>query len=244
MIDLYYWPTPNGKKVTILLEEAAIAYRIVPLNIITGEQFKPEYLRINPNHRMPAMVDHEPKGGGEPVSVFESGAILMYLAEKSGRFWPQDPHRKYAVAQWLIWQMANFGAKIGEFNHFNRLDGRQGDQSYALRRFADETHRLYGVLNWGLYKTPYLAGEEYSIADMAVFPWANNWAMHGQSLDEFQHVKRWLEKVAARPAVQRGMDVGKELTVDPSTFSPEEQERFRKLLFNQRAIPTPDAVKP
>jgi GST-like protein len=243
MIDLHYWPTPNGKKVTILLEEAGIEYRIVPVNIITGDQFKPDYMAINPNHRMPAMVDHAPKGGGAPLSVFESGAILMYLAEKVGKFWPQDPHGKYAVAQWVMWQMANFGAKIGEFNHFNRLDASAGDQSYALRRYGDEANRLYGVLNWGLYRTPYLGGEEYSIADMAVFPWANNWRMHGQDLDQFKHVKRWLETVGARPAVQRGMDVGKELTIDPATFTPEELERFRKLLFNQRAIPTPDEVK-
>lgn len=240
MIDLYYWPTPNGKKVTILLEEAAIPYRIVPLNIITGDQFKPEYLKINPNHRMPAIVDHAPEGGGMPLPVFESGAILLYLAEKSGRFLPQDVHGRYAAMQWLIWQMANFGAKIGEFNYFNRLDPIAGDQSHAKRRYSDETNRLYGVLNWAVKDTLYLGGEEFSIADMAVFPWANNWNMHGQNLDEFKYVKRWLELVSARPGVQRGMEVGEELTVDPGSFSPEELDRFRKLLFNQRAIPVPD----
>lgn len=240
MIDLHYWPTPNGKKVTILLEEAGIPYRIVPVNIIEGDQFKPEFLAINPNHRMPAMVDHDPIGGGAPLSVFESCAILLYLAEKSGKFLPQDPHGKYAAVQWVMWQAANFGAKIGEFNHFNRLDTNVGDQSYALRRYADETNRLYGVFNWGLYRNRYLGGDDYSIADMAVYPWANNWQMHGQDIEEFKHVKRWLEEVRARPAVQRGMDAGSELTVDPAKFTEEEKARFRKMLFNQRAIPTPD----
>lgn len=240
MIDLYYWPTPNGKKVTILLEEADIPYRIVPVNIITGDQFKPEFLMINPNHRMPALVDDEPKGGGQPLSIFESCAILIYLAEKYEKFLPTDPHGKFGVIQWVLWQAANFGAKIGEFNHFNRIDTNVGDQSYALQRYGDETNRLYGVLNWGLYNNRFLGGDEYSIADMAVFPWANNWHMHGQNLDDFKHVKRWLAEISERPAVQRGMDIGKELTIDPNQFSEEEKAKFRKLLFNQRAIPTPD----
>ena len=240
MIELYYWPTPNGKKVTIFLEEADIPYRITPVNILAGDQFKPEYLALNPNHRMPTLVDHAPSDGGAPLAVFESGAILMYLAEKYGRFWPQAPRPRYAAAQWLVWQMANFGAKIGEFNHFNRLDGGAGDQSYALTRFASETNRLYGVLNWGLSKSRYLAGDEYGIADMAVFPWANNWSLHGQDLGEFKHVARWLDELGVRPALRRGMDVGKELVIDPSTFSPEALERLKALLFNQRAIPIPE----
>lgn len=246
MIDLHFWPTPNGKKVTILLEEAAIPYRLIPVNITAGDQFAPDFLAINPNHRMPVMVDTDPAGGGEPIAVFESGAILMYLAEKAGKFWPQDPHGKYAVVKWLMWQMANFGAKIGEFNHFNRLEGKQGDQSYALRRFGDEANRLYGVLNWALYANPYVAGAEYSIADMAVFPWANNWSMHGQGLDDFPHVKRWLDEISARPAVQRGMDIVKghpDFTVDVSKFSEAEKERLRGLIYNQRAIPTPDMIQ-
>jgi GST-like protein len=240
MIELYFWPTPNGKKVTIFLEEAAVEYRITPVNILAGDQFKPEYLALNPNHRMPTLVDHAPTDGAGPLAVFESGAILIYLAEKYGQFWSEEPRRRYAAAQWLTWQMANFGAKVGEFNHFNRLGGAQGDQSYALGRYANETNRLYGVLNWGLYKARYLGGDEYSIADMAVFPWANNWKLHGQDLGEFKHVARWLEEVAARPAVRRGMDVGQELTVDPTTFNAEQRERLTQLLFNQRAIPTPE----
>ncbi|MFB0875688.1 MULTISPECIES: glutathione S-transferase family protein [unclassified Sphingobium] len=239
MIDLYFWPTPNGKKVTILLEEASIPYRIKPLNIVMGEQFDESYLALNPNHRMPTMVDNDPLGGGAAISVFESGAILMYLAEKSGQFWPQSTDKKYAVVQWLIWQMANMGPKIGEYNHFNRLGSEQGDQSYALRRFDDEANRLYGVLNYALHKHEFVAGAEYSIADMSVIPWAMNWKAHGQDLDVFPHVRRWLELVLSRPGVQRGLDVGKELTVDPNTFTPEEKERFRRLLFNQRAIPVP-----
>ena len=240
MIDLHYWPTPNGKKVTILLEELGMPYKIVPVNIGRGDQFKDEFLEMNPNHRMPVMVDNEPSGGGAPVSVFESGAILMYLAEKSGQFWPQTIDKKYAVVQWLIWQMANIGPKIGEYNHFSRLGSEQGDQSYAIRRFDDEANRLYGVLNYALHEHPYLAGAEYSIADMSVIPWAINWEMHGQDLDLFPYVKTWLNLVLSRPSVRRGLDVGKELTIDPNTFTPEEKARFQRMLFNQRAIPVPD----
>ena len=142
MIDLHYWPTPNGKKVTILLEEASIPYTIIPCNIGRGDQFTAEFLKMNPNHRMPVMVDHDPKGGGAPISVFESGAIMMYLAEKEEKFWPQDVRGKYAVTEWLIWQMANQGPKSGECGHFRRLGDKQGDQSYAVRRFTDEVNRL------------------------------------------------------------------------------------------------------
>lgn len=239
MIDLYYFPTPNGKKVTILLEEAAIPYRIRPVNIVTGEQFAEPYLKLNPNHRMPAMVDDAPAGAAAPITVFESGAILMYLAEKSGRFWPQDIGRKYAVTQWLMWQMANFGPKIGEYNHFTGLGDEQGDQSYAVRRFDDEANRLYGVLNYALHDREYVAGNEYSIADMAVIPWAMRWRHHGQDIAEFPHVARWLDAVLARPGVQRGLEVGRELAVDPTKFSDEEKASFRRILLNQRAIPAP-----
>jgi glutathione S-transferase len=154
MYDLHYWPTPNGKKVTILLEELGVPYRIVPVHIGRGDQFTDDFLKISPNNRMPALVDTEPKGGGEPIGVFESGAIMMYLAEKEGRFWPQDTRGKYEVAQWVMWQMANQGPKTGERGHFGRLGPEHGDQSYAQRRFADETHRLYGVLNNRLYDRP------------------------------------------------------------------------------------------
>ena len=148
MYEIFYWPTPNGKKVTILLEECGLPYKIVPVNIGRGDQFNDDFLEINPNHRMPVMVDHAPTDGGEPISVFESGAIMMYIAEKAGKFCPQDLRTKYEVNQWLIWQMANQGPKIGECGHFRRLDqAKEGDQTYAIRRFTDEVNRLYGVLN-------------------------------------------------------------------------------------------------
>ena len=240
MIDLYYWPTPNGKKVTILLEELGIPHKIVPLNIGRGDQFTADFLKLNPNHRMPAMVDHEPKGGGEPIGIFESGAIMMYLAEKHGRFWPQDVRGKYEVTEWLIWQMANQGPKLGEAGHFRRLTPEQaGDQSYAVRRFTDEANRLYGVLNNRLYNRRYLAGTEYSIADMICYPWSVNWKAQGQDIEEFKHFKRWFEELSARPAVQRGMAVGADLQQDPYSLPKEEQERRRKILYNQRARPAP-----
>jgi GST-like protein len=241
MIDLHYWPTPNGKKVTILLEEAAIPYTIIPCNIGRGDQFSAEFLKMNPNHRMPVMVDHTPKGGGEPIAIFESGAIMLYLAEKVGRFYPQDLRGKYAVTEWLIWQMANQGPKLGECGHFRRLGDKQGDQSYAVRRFTDEANRLYGVLNNRLYQSKYLAGDEYSIADMISYPWTVSWQAQGQDIEEFKYFKRWSEELAARPAVQRGITVGADLSQDPAKLPPEEQERRAKLLYNQRARPVPAA---
>jgi GSH-dependent disulfide-bond oxidoreductase len=237
MIDLYYWPTPNGKKVTILLEECGLPYNIVPLNIGRGDQFKDDFLKINPNHRMPTMVDREPKGGGAPISIFESGAIMMYIAEKAGRFWPQDQRGKYEVTQWVMWQMANQGPKLGECGHFRRLGDRAGDQSYAVRRFTDEANRLYGVLNNRLVGRKYLAGDEYTIADMISYPWTVNWQGQGQDIEEFKYFKRWFEEISSRPAVQRGLAVGKDLSVDQSKLPPEEQERIRRILYNQRAIP-------
>lgn len=240
MIDLHYWPTPNGKKVTILLEELGMPYTIVPCAIGKGDQFKDEFLRINPNNRMPAMVDHDPVGGGEPVALFESGTIMMYLAEKAGKFWPQDVRGKYAVNQWVIWQMANQGPKTGECGHFRRLEDREGDQSYAVRRFTDEVNRLYGVLNNQLYLSKYVAGEEYTIADMICYPWCVGWESQGQDINEFKYVKRWFEELGARPAVQRGMAVGSDLSVDQSTLSEEERAAIRKMLYNQRARPVPE----
>lgn len=239
MIDLYYWPTPNGKKVTILLEEAAIPYNMIPLNIGQGDQFADTFLKIGPNNRMPAIVDNAPKGGGEPVSVFESGAILMYLAEKAGKFFPQDVRGKASVTQWVIWQMANQGPKLGEAGHFRRLGETQGDQTYAVRRFTDEANRLYGVMNNQLYHHRYIAGGDYTIADMASYPWCIGWKLQGQDIEEFKHVKRWMDELAERPAVQRGMAVGSDLSIDPSKLSKEEQDRIRKLLYNQRARPAP-----
>ena len=175
MIDLHYWPTPNGKKVTILLEECGMPYRLVPCNIGKGDQFADAFLKISPNNRMPALVDDEPVDGGEPVTVFESGAMMMYLAEKAGRFYPQDLRSRYAVNQWLMWQMANQGPKYGEAGHFRRLGDDEGDQSYARQRFSDEVNRLYGVLNNQLHETCYLAGDRYTIADMIAYPWTVGW---------------------------------------------------------------------
>lgn len=239
MIELYYWPTPNGKKVTILLEELGMPYKIVPVNIQQGAQFDKSFLKMNPNHRMPVMVDTEPMGGAAPISVFESGAIMMYLAEKGGKFWPQDPRGKYEVTQWVMWQMANQGPKLGECGHFLRLGDREGDQSYAVRRFTDEANRLYGVLNYRLADRRYLAGDEYTIADMICYPWTVNWKFQRQDIEEFKHFKRWFEELGARPAVQKGMAAGSDLSVDVTKLPPEEQARIRKLMYNQRAIPAP-----
>jgi GST-like protein len=236
---LHYWPTPNGKKVTIFLEEANLPYEVIPCNIGRGDQFEQPFLKINPNTRMPALVDTEPLGGGAPISVFESGAILFYLAEKSGRFWPQEPRKKYEVMQWVIWQMANQGPKIGEYGHFKRASAKHGDLSYAVRRFNDETNRLYGVLNNRLYDRPYLAGDEYTIADMISYPWTVNWQGQDQDIGEFPYFKRWFEEISRRPAVQRGLAVGKDFSSDPSTLPPEEVARREKLLYNQRARPVP-----
>jgi GSH-dependent disulfide-bond oxidoreductase len=241
MIDVHYWPTPNGKKVTILLEECALPYRVVPCNIGNGDQFEDDFLSISPNNRMPAIVDHDPDDGGEPIAIFESGAIMMYIAEKTGKFWSADVRGKYEVAQWVIWQMANQGPKTGECGHFRRLGETQGDQSYAVRRFTDEVNRLYGVLNNRLYDRRYLAGDEYTIADMISYPWTVNWEGQGQDINEFKYFKRWFDEMAARPAVQRGMAVTAGPQVDPASLSPEERERLIKMLFNQRARPAPAA---
>ena len=239
MIDLYYWPTPNGKKVTILLEECGMPYNLVQCNIGRGDQFKDEFLKICPNNRMPAMVDHEPLDRGAPISIFESGAIMMYIAEKAGKFYPQDIRGRYEVNQWVIWQMANQGPKSGECGHFRRLGDNQGDQSYAVRRFTDEVNRLFGVLNNQLYKQPYVAGNAYTIADMICYPWTVHWEAQGQDINEFKYFKRWFDELSARPAVQKGMAAGSDWSVDFSKLSKEEQERLRKLLYNQRARPVP-----
>jgi GSH-dependent disulfide-bond oxidoreductase len=239
MYDLHYWPTPNGKKVSILLEELGVPYNVIPCNIGSGDQFTSDFLEMNPNHRMPVLVDRDPKDGGAPFAIFESGAIMLYLAEKEGRFLPQDTRGKYVVTEWLIWQMANQGPKSGECGHFRRLGDKQGDQTYAVRRFTDEVNRLYGVLNNRLYKNRYLAGDEYTIADMISYPWTVNWKAQGQDIEEFKYFKRWFEELGARPAVQRGLAVGANLSEDASKLPTEEQERRAKLLYNQRARPVP-----
>lgn len=239
MIDLHYWPTPNGKKVSILLEELGLPYTVAPVHIGRRDQFSDDFLKISPNNRMPAIVDHAPEGGGAPISVFESGAIMLYLAEKTGRFLPADVRGRYEVIQWVIWQMANQGPKFGERGHFSRVGPEAGDQSYAQRRFNDETHRLYGVLNNRLYDRPYIAGDDYTIADMIAYPWTVGWQAQGIDLEEFKYFKRWFDELSARPAVQRGLAVSAGPAEDPASLSPEEQARRRRLLYNQRARPAP-----
>ena len=241
MIDLYFWPTPNGKKITILLEEAGIPYNIKAINIGRGDQLTPDFLKISPNGRMPAIVDHEPMGGGAPIAIFESGAIMEYLAEKSGKFLPQEPHQKYDVMQWMYWQMANQGPKMGEQGHFRRATAgpKNGDQAYALLRFDNEVHRIYGVMNLGLHKKQYLAAGQYTIADMICYPWATTWQNRNIDLNEFPNVKRWLDEIGERPAVKKAMAAGPEYREDPATVTPEEQARRSKLLSHQRAQAVP-----
>ncbi|HJM60029.1 MAG TPA: glutathione binding-like protein, partial [Alphaproteobacteria bacterium] len=224
---------------TILLEECGMPYNIVPCHIGRGDQFDDDFLRISPNNRMPAMVDHEPGNGGEPIALFESGAIMMYIAEKAGKFYPQDLRGRYEVNQWLMWQMANQGPKTGERGHFRRLNNDYGDQSYAVTRFTNEINRLYGVLNIRLYDRAYVAGDEYTIADMICYPWTVSWKIQDQNIDEFKYFKRWFEKLSERPAVERGLAVGADLPEDPATLSDQEKARRRELMYNQRARPAP-----
>lgn len=243
MLDYYFWPTPNGKKVAILLYECALPFTFKVIDIYRGDQFDADYLRICPNGRMPAVVDHAPPGGGAPVAVFESGAIMMYLAEKAGRFWPQEPRAKYETAQWVVWQCANQGPKLGEQNHFRRAAAvtSNGDLSYARQRFDNECHRLYGVLNLGLHRKRYLAAEQYTIADMICYPWASTWAMRDIQIAEFPNVKRWLEELGERTAVAKAMALGPEFRKDAATITPKEQARRDGLLLFQRAQPIPAA---
>ncbi len=199
MIDLYYWPTPNGQKVRIFCEETGIPYTIKPVNIGKGEQFAPEFLAISPNNRMPAIVDHDPADGGAPLSLFESGAILLYLAEKTGEYLPGDARARSKVVQWVMWQMAGLGPMAGQNGHFNTY--APAKIPYAIERYVRETHRLYGVLNKQLADGEYIAGD-YSIADMACYPWIVPHERHMQNLDDFPHLKRWFERIRARPAVR------------------------------------------
>jgi len=240
MIDVHYWPTPNGKKVTILLEECDLEYRIVKCSIGQGDQFTNDFLAISPNNRMPAIVDHKPTDGGEPIAIFESGAIMMYIAEKAGQFYPQDLRGRTEVNQWLIWQMANQGPKSGEAGHFRRLGEDEGDQSYALRRFTDEVNRLYGVMNNRLFDRRYLAGDEYTIADMISYPWTVGWEAQGENLDDFPYFKRWFDELSSREGVARGMAVGSDLSVDYSKLGKDDIKRLRAMLYNQRARPAPE----
>lgn len=241
MIEVHYWPTPNGKKLTVQLEEMGVEYQVTDCEIGRGAQFDESFLAISPNNRMPAIVDHAPEGGGEPIAVFESGACMMYLAEKYGQFGGADLRERWEVNQWVMWQMANQGPKTGERGHFARLKDREGDQSYALRRFNDELHRLYGVMNNRLYDRRYLAGDNYTIADMACYPWVEGWEAQGIDIDEFKYFKRWFNQLSERPALQRGMAVGSNLTQDYTKLSEEEIKQVVSLLYNQRARPAPES---
>jgi GSH-dependent disulfide-bond oxidoreductase len=230
MIDLYYWPTPNGHKVTVFLEETGMPYTLVPVNIGTGEQFKPEFLAISPNNRIPAIIDRAPRERGAPISVFESGAILLYLADKSERFIPNESRGRVEVLQWLFWQVAGLGPMLGQNHHFSRYAPEK--IPYAIDRYVNETNRLYGVLNKRLADRPFIAGA-YSIADMACYPWIVPYERQGQKLDDFPHLKRWFEAIKARPAVVRAYERG--ASIGTST---EMTEEAKKILFGQTARTT------
>jgi GSH-dependent disulfide-bond oxidoreductase len=229
MIDLYYWTTPNGHKVTMFLEETGLEYRLIPINIGKGEQFKPEFLRVSPNNRIPAIVDTAPAGGGEPVSLFESGAILLYLAEKTGKFLPTAVRQRAATLEWLFWQMAGLGPMAGQNGHFTQYAPEK--IPYAVNRYVNETNRLYGVLNKQLAGKQFITGE-YSIADMASYPWIVPYERHGQNLADFPHLQRWFEAIKARPATQRAYERAKEVNPNPPATMSEEA---KKIMFGQTA---------
>lgn len=226
-IELYYWPTPNGWKISIMLEECRLPYRMIPVNIAAGAQFDPQFLKISPNNRMPAIVD--PDGpGGRPISVFESGAILQYLGRKTGRFYPADERKRTDVDQWLMWQMGGLGPMAGQAHHFRLYAPEK--IPYAIDRYTNECNRLYGVMNRRLADRPFLAGA-YSIADMACVGWASRYQRQGQDMAEFPHLKRWLDTMLARPAVQRGM----KLRVEEASKVDMKDPAVQKILFGQRA---------
>jgi GST-like protein len=227
MIDLHYWPTPNGHKITMFLEEAGLDYNIVQVAIGRGDQFKPEFLKIAPNNRMPAIVDHDPVGGGDPVSVFESGAILLYLAEKTGKFIPADTRGRVEVLQWLFWQMGGLGPMAGQNHHFVTYAPEK--IQYAMDRYVNETSRLYAVLDRRLADREYVAGD-YSIADMASYPWTVSHKRQLQDLDDFPHLKRWFDAIRARPATVRAYEKGAAISAKPVM-----DEEAKKIMFGQTA---------
>ncbi|HEX6141233.1 MAG TPA: glutathione binding-like protein [Geminicoccaceae bacterium] len=226
MIDLYFWTTPNGYKPLIFLEETGIEHELKPVDISIGEQFEPEFLKISPNNRMPAMVDHAPADGGAPISVFESGAILQYLAEKTSRFLPGDVRGRFEVMQWLFWQMGGLGPMLGQNHHFRQYAPEP--LPYAIERYVNETERLYGVLDDRLEDRAYVAGD-YSIADMAAWPWIVPYERQGMNLEDFPNLKRWFEAIGARPAVRRAYEKGRRLN-EAATVSDES----RSILFGQK----------
>jgi GST-like protein len=226
-IELWYWPTPNGFKISIMLEECKLPYTLIPVNISKGEQFKPEFLAIAPNNRMPAIVD--PQGpGNRPISIFESGAILQYLGRKTGKFYPRDERGRVEVDQWLFWQMGGLGPMAGQLNHFKHY--ARESLPYAIKRYEDEVNRLYGVMNTRLKDREFLAGK-YSIADMACIGWVNIWKRQDQNIDDFRNLKRWLERMKARPAVERGLALGLELRQGIDM----KDANVQSVLFGQRA---------
>jgi len=227
VIDLYYWTTPNGHKVTMFLEEAGLDYRIVPIDIGKGEQFDPDFLKIAPNNRMPAIVDHAPAGGGDPISIFESGAILLYLADKTGRFIPPDLRGRTEVVQWLMWQMGGLGPMLGQNHHFKTYAPET--IPYAIDRYVNETARLYAVLDRRLADREFVAGA-YSIADMASYPWIVPHERQGQDLNDYPNLKRWFETVGARPATVTAYAKGREINTAPTM-----SDEAKKVLFGQDA---------
>ena len=229
MIDLHYWTTPNGHKITIFLEETGLPYKIIPVNIGKGEQFKSNFLAVSPNNRIPAIVDHAPADGGKPISIFESGAILLYLADKTGKFIARDVRGRTESIQWLFWQMGNLGPMAGQNNHFSNYAVEK--LPYAIDRYRNEVNRLYGVLNNRLADRAFLAGE-YSIADMASYPWIVPYERQGQKLEDFPNLKRWFEAIRARPAVVRAYEKAK--AVNPNLGGIRTAEE-RAILFGQTA---------
>ncbi len=228
-IELHYWPTPNGWKVSVMLEELELPYDLKLVDIGAGDQFKPDFLKIAPNNRMPAIVD--PEGpDGTPISVFESGAILMYLGRKFGRFYPQGERQRVETEEWLMWQMGGFGPMLGQNHHFRIYAPEK--LPYAMERYLNEAHRLYGVLNIRLAGRDYVAASQYTIADMAILGWAQRWERQGMDIDEFPHFKRWFEMMNARPAVQRGLAVGQEAR-DKHNIAADKDAQ--SVLFGQRA---------
>ena len=228
MIDLHYWPTPNGHKITLFLEEAGLDYRILPVNIGTGDQFKPDFLTIAPNNRMPAIVDHDPVDGGEPVSVFESGAILVYLANKTGRFFGDTSREKTETMQWVMWQMGGLGPMAGQNHHFNRYAPEP--IPYAIQRYVKETNRLYGVLDRRLAGRDFITGT-YSIADMAAYPWIVPHEAQQQDLNDFPNLKRWFEAIKVRPATIEAYAKGEKIRPSDAPMTDEQ----KKVLFGQTA---------
>ncbi len=227
MIELHYWTTPNGHKITMFLEETGLEYKIVPVHIGKGEQFKPDFLAVSPNNRIPAILDRKPKDGGAPIPVFESGAILLYLAEKTGKFLPLDPRKRYDAIQWLFWQMGGLGPMSGQNNHFSQYAVEK--IPYAIDRYRNEVNRLYAVLNKKLKGRDFIAGE-YSIADMACYPWIVPYERQGQKIEDFPDLKRWFEAIKARPATVRAYELAKSINTAPSIT-----EESRKILFGQTA---------